>query len=232
MNKFKKIGLTALASSLVAVSAQAGELTVTGGANITLKHGTADSASNTSGRGIGTDKDVKFAGSGELDNGTTFSVVTATVDSQTGLTSGYISIATPSMGSFLMGNHSGAAHYKYDEEVPQAYEQVSDITALVTANKVGDFMDNNHITYTSPSLDLGGASITLDLGYASDANDTQTADGGVPGGGTYGSGDGSSTFSLPDLRGRMPLGLDNMGGTSANIVTNSQADALNGKEGA
>ena len=87
-----------------------------------------------------------------------------------------------------MGNHSGAAHYKYDEEVPQAYEQVSDITALVTANKVGDFMDNNHITYTSPSLDLGGASITLDLGYASDANDTQTADGGVPGGGTYGSG--------------------------------------------
>ena len=188
MNKFKKVGLTALASSLVAVSAQAGELTVTGGANITLKHGTASSTSNASGRGIGTDKDVKFAGSGELDNGTTFSVVTATVDSQTGLTSGYISIATPSMGSFLMGNHSGAAHYKYDEEVPQVYEQVSDITALVTANKVGDFMDNNHITYTSPSFDLGGASITLDLGYASDANDTQTGDGGVPGGGTYGSG--------------------------------------------
>ena len=188
MNKFKKVGLTALASSLVAVSAQAGELTVTGGANITLKHGTASSTSNASGRGIGTDKDVKFAGSGELDNGTTFSVVTATVDSQTGLTSGYISIATPSMGSFLMGNHSGAAHYKYDEEVPQVYEQVSDITALVTANKVGDFMDNNHITYTSPSFDLGGASITLDLGYASDANDTQTADGGVPGEGTYGSG--------------------------------------------
>ena len=49
---------------------------------------------------------------------------------------------------------------------------------------------------------------------------------------TYGAGDGSSTFALPDLRGRMPLGLDNMGGTSANIVTNAQADALNGKEGA
>ena len=188
MNKFKKVGLTALASSLVAVSAQAGELTVTGGANITLKHGTASSTSNASGRGIGTDKDVKFAGSGELDNGTTFSVVTATLDNQTGLTSGYISIATPSMGSFLMGNHSGAAHYKYDEEVPQAYEQVSDITPLVTANKVGDFMDNNHITYTSPSFDLGGASVTLDLGFASDANDTQTGDGGVPGEGTYGSG--------------------------------------------
>ena len=89
-------------------------------------------------------------GSGELDNGTTFSVVTATLDSQTGLTSGYISIATPSFGSFLMGNHSGAAHYKYDEEVPQVYEQISDVSSLITTNKVGDFMDNNHITYTSP----------------------------------------------------------------------------------
>ena len=32
MNKFKKIGLTALAGSLVATSANAGEMSVTGGA--------------------------------------------------------------------------------------------------------------------------------------------------------------------------------------------------------
>ena len=188
MNKFKKIGLTALAGSLVAVSAQAGELSVSGGVNVTLKSGTASSTTNTSGRGIGTDKDVAFKGTGELDNGTTFTVFTATTDTQGDLTSGYISIATPSFGSFLMGHHSGAAHYKYDEEVPQVYEQISDITSTVTQNKVGDFMDNNHITYTSPTFDLGGAQVTLDLGYASDANDTETGDGGVPGEGTYGSG--------------------------------------------
>ena len=179
MNNFKKVGLTALAGSLVAVSAHAGELTVTGGANISLQHGNASSTTNKSGRGIGTDKDVAFKGAGELDNGTTFTVFTATTDSQTNLTSGYISIATPSFGSFLMGHHSGAAHYKYDEEVPQAYEQISDITSTVTQNKVGDFMDNNHITYTSPTLEFGGASVTLDIGYASDANDTETGDGGV-----------------------------------------------------
>ena len=190
MNNFKKVGLTALAGSLVAVSAHAGELTVTGGANITLKHGNASSTTNTSGRGIGTDKDVAFKGTGELDNGTTFTVFTATTDTQGDLTSGYISIATPSFGSFLMGHHSGAAHYKYDEEVPQVYEQISDITSTVTQNKVGDFMDNNHITYTSPTFDLGGASITFDLGYASDANDKETGDGGVPGNdrGTRGTG--------------------------------------------
>ena len=179
MNKFKKVGLTALAGSLVAVSAHAGELSVTGGANATYKWGTAGSTSNTTGKAIGVDKDVAFTGSGELDNGTTFTIATATTDAQTDLTSGYLSISTPSFGSFLLGHHSGAAHYKYDEEVPQVYEQISDITATVTQNKVGDFMDNNHITYTSPSFDLAGASITFDIGYASDANDTETGDGGV-----------------------------------------------------
>ena len=50
MNNFKKIGLTALAGSLVAVSAQAGELSVSGGANITLKADKASSTTNTSGK--------------------------------------------------------------------------------------------------------------------------------------------------------------------------------------
>ena len=48
---------------------------------------------------------------------------------------------------------------------------------------------------------------------------------------TYGVGDGSTTFGLPDLRGRMALGLDNMGGTSADRVTNIQADAMGGADG-
>lgn len=36
---------------------------------------------------------------------------------------------------------------------------------------------------------------------------------------THGSGDGSTTFGLPDLRGRAPFGKDNMGGSAANRVT-------------
>lgn len=38
---------------------------------------------------------------------------------------------------------------------------------------------------------------------------------------TYGVGDGSTTFGLPDLRGRVPAGKDNMGGTAANRLTSS-----------
>lgn len=48
---------------------------------------------------------------------------------------------------------------------------------------------------------------------------------------TYGAGDGSSTFNLPDFRGRTPIGKDNMGGTEANVVTNANADVLGGKGG-
>lgn len=36
---------------------------------------------------------------------------------------------------------------------------------------------------------------------------------------TYGAGDGSTTFNLPDLRGRVPAGRDDMGGTAANRLT-------------
>jgi len=43
----------------------------------------------------------------------------------------------------------------------------------------------------------------------------------------YGSGDGSTTFNLPDYRGRTFVGLDNMGGSSANRITSANADSLN-----
>lgn len=36
----------------------------------------------------------------------------------------------------------------------------------------------------------------------------------------YGLGDGSTTFNIPDARGRVVAGTDNMGGTSANRLTN------------
>ena len=44
---------------------------------------------------------------------------------------------------------------------------------------------------------------------------------------TYGTGDGSSTFNVPDLRGRVVAGKDDMGGSSANRLTD-QTGGLNG----
>ncbi|MDO9381827.1 MAG: phage tail protein [Hyphomicrobiaceae bacterium] len=37
----------------------------------------------------------------------------------------------------------------------------------------------------------------------------------------FGAGDGSTTFQVPDLRGRAIFGLDNMGGSAANVLTTS-----------
>jgi microcystin-dependent protein len=44
---------------------------------------------------------------------------------------------------------------------------------------------------------------------------------------TYGTGDGSTTFNLPDCRGRVAAGKDDMGGSSANRLTD-QSGGLNG----
>ena len=48
---------------------------------------------------------------------------------------------------------------------------------------------------------------------------------------SYGPGDSSTTYNVPDLRGRIPLGKDNMGGSSADRVTDAEADTLGGAEG-
>lgn len=53
---------------------------------------------------------------------------------------------------------------------------------------------------------------------------------------TYGSGDGSTTFNLPDLRGRVAVGKDDMGGSAASRMTSGgsglDGTALGGTGGA
>ncbi len=179
MNNIKKIGLTALAGSLVTLgSAGAGEISVSGGINATLVFG-EQKQGNTSGRSIGTDRDVTFSGSGELDNGTTFSVSTTTND-DLGLSASTTTITTPSMGSFTMGASTGSASYMYDEEVPVAYEQVSDQQTTTAANQLGNFMDNNAIMYTAPAMEFMGAGVQAHLGYALQADDSTVGDGAQP----------------------------------------------------
>ena len=65
MNNFKKLGLTALAGSLVVSSAVAGEMSVAGGASIGLKN----TSKSASGKSWTMGNQLTFTGSGELDNG-------------------------------------------------------------------------------------------------------------------------------------------------------------------
>ena len=65
MNKFKKLGLTALAGSLVASTAYAGEMSVAGSASIGIKN----NAGTDGGKSITMGNQLTFSGGGELDNG-------------------------------------------------------------------------------------------------------------------------------------------------------------------
>jgi len=47
----------------------------------------------------------------------------------------------------------------------------------------------------------------------------------------FGSGDGTTTFNVPDLRGRMIIAPDNMGGSAAGRVTTGSASTLGGTGG-
>jgi len=176
MINFKKVGATALAGSLVAVSAYAGEMAVSGSANVTYKTGKASVADQSS---FGSDSDVGFTGTGELDNGWTF-VMQATTDDALALSSTYTSLTMGSLGTFTIGQSSGGAGGKYDEEVPQAYEQASDAlaTGSSSSNKIGDQMDNGGLHYASPSFDVAGASVSFDAEYNPQASNDGSGDGG------------------------------------------------------
>tara|TARA_B100001123_G_scaffold198382_1_gene225659 strand:- start:58 stop:1119 length:1062 start_codon:yes stop_codon:yes gene_type:complete len=173
MNNLKKLGVTALAGSLVAVSAQAGEMAVNGSANFTYK-----TNNQSEGKGIGTDKGLTVSGSGELDNGWTFSTSTYLSDAM-GLSSHSTSLTMGSLGTITAGQGWGGNSTGFDEEVPQAYEQVSDLSAAGSSNSVGSFMDNGGLTWAVPSFDLGGASASLVLGWSPNADDAGTNNGGV-----------------------------------------------------
>ena len=68
----KKIGLTALAASLVSISANAGELSVAGSASMTMEGYTGENLNGGTGFSMG--NQVTMSGSGELDNGMTVSL--------------------------------------------------------------------------------------------------------------------------------------------------------------
>ena len=70
MNNLKKVGLTALAGALVSVSANALDVSVSGGASISF----SGEEKQTSGNGWSMNDGITFSSSGEMDNGMTVTV--------------------------------------------------------------------------------------------------------------------------------------------------------------
>ena len=175
MINLRKVGLTALAGSLAAVTAHAGELSVTGSANVTYVTKSGDNTAQS----LGNDKDVKFSGSGELDNGWTFAIHTLTKDDFT-VSSTATVITMGSLGSIGVGSGGGTnINGAYDEPIPTAYEENSDAGGQAAANHIGANADGNGITYIFPAMEMMGATITGGLDYSFQGGSDAANDGGA-----------------------------------------------------
>ena len=122
MKDITKLGLTALAGTLVASSAFAGAMSVSGSAKIT--HGSADE-DEVQGNSFSNSKGISFSGSGELDNG--YTVSTTYSMSNAAFSTSQVTIDMGDMGTVgLWNNANGAGINKYSDMMPTAGEQVWD----------------------------------------------------------------------------------------------------------
>ena len=164
MNKFKKIGLTALASSLVVSSAVAGEMSVSGGASIGLKNTTKTS----SGKSWTMGNQLTFTGSGELDNGmnVSLSMVIDQNDDSTLSTAAQldngpfdshsVTVSSDAMGTLVFSGEGGSsANSAIDTTAAgDLWNNGSGISGPIAPNA-----GNNSLFYTLPSV-MDDVSIT------------------------------------------------------------------------
>ena len=112
MNNLKKLGVSALAGSLAAFSAQAAELSFTGDSSVSYTSGQA-SANASAASGISADVGMSFSASGEMDNGWTATGSLLLTESAT-LSSSWTSLTMGSMGTISTGSGTGVSSTKYD----------------------------------------------------------------------------------------------------------------------
>jgi outer membrane protein OmpU len=168
MNNFKKIGLTALAGSLVATSvAYAGALTATGTAGVHM----ANSSQSAAGKTISMDNSVTFNGSGETDGGLNISLsfeLDSGVDTGTGtgpFDSHSVSIGNDSIGTITVHGHGGTNSASALDTT--AAGDLWDSTLGITAANDPDaaVSGNNLVVYSLPAVVDG---LALGASYSSD----------------------------------------------------------------
>jgi outer membrane protein OmpU len=154
MNKFKKLGLTALAGSLAVTSAVAGELSVSGGASLGVAN-TSNSAGHVTGKAWTMGNSVTVTGSGELDNGLNVSVsfemdqgAAATTSSP--FDSHSLTVSSDTLGTLKFAGHGGdSAQAAIDGT---AAGDLWDAGTGVSGNVASAASENNMMHYTLPSI--------------------------------------------------------------------------------
>ena len=178
MNNLKKIGLTALAASLVTTSAFAGAMSVAGGASIGVKN-TTGTNDGSSGKSFTMGNQLTFSGGGELDNGMNVSLSfiidqgddAATTVAQSPFDSHSVTISSDALGSFKFSGEGG-----------------SSAQGAMDSGAAGDLWDNgtgvseiagaaagdNSMFYTLPEL-MDGVTLTASMSPGRAAQETHTS---------------------------------------------------------
>ncbi len=170
MNKITKIGLSALAGSLVTLSAHAGSLSASGSASISFSDGDVDEVVATSGLTPEGNQwtmadSIKMTGSGDMDNGMSVSVSFEIDNDETDagdvLDTHGITLDTNGMGTLMFYGHGGdGALSAIDDKSPNAYEESWDGVTDADEETVPDGLSaDNMFTYKSPSFD--GTTVTI-----------------------------------------------------------------------
>ena len=158
MNNLKKVGLTALATTLVTTASVAGELSVSGGASLSYTGLSTNSAVNPWAMG----DSVKFNGGGDLDNGMTVSVY---YELDGGTYDDYnLKLGMGDMGtlSFSGNSSSGSGVDKLKDIVPNAYTPVYEATDATESGLI-DASGNNQAGQWGYDVTLG--SLDLSASY-------------------------------------------------------------------
>jgi outer membrane protein OmpU len=166
----KKIGMTALAASLVSTSVFAGELTATGSASITVENYSGEQID--AGKAFSMADSVTLTGSTELDNGMTVSMSFELDGNDADVTGSYddhsVTISSDALGTFVFSGNGGSTAVSaldataagdifdnFDAQVGTAETTVAAGTAAVLSTAGG----NNTMLYTLPSI-VDGLSVS------------------------------------------------------------------------
>ena len=181
MNNIKKIGMTALAASLVSTSVFAGEMAVTGSAAINFENYSSTELSSSKSFSMG--NQLTFSGSGELDNGMNVSLSFVleegdNVDAAGAVTSSVfdshsITISSDAMGSLTYNGEGGDSAQNAVGETAAGniwdnFDGKNGATATLSESNSG-----TNFNYTLPSL-VDGLAVAVSYlpAGANDESDT------------------------------------------------------------
>ena len=173
----KKVGLTALAASLVSFSANAGEMTVSGAASMNVS-GYSAGANGNNPKTFSMGDQFTVSGGGELDNGMNVSM-SIQMDGQI-MDDHSVTVSSEGMGTLTLAGHGGSsATTSIDASVAGDIWDGFDGAAAVAVGVTGAALldsgpGDNSVLYTLPSM-MDGLSVFASLNpQEGGVNETET----------------------------------------------------------